>query len=171
MLSDDRIAALERRLRVLEDEADIRSVLVAYGFGVDSGDAAGTAALYSTDSRTVIDSSVIIDGARGIHEMVLGTEHQAILPGCAHVMGPFDVEVVGDTARAIGYATTVTRDEGEISVWRQSVNRWHLVRDSDTWIISQRESRNLSDPSAADLLRLGLPPVALRPPENDIEER
>jgi hypothetical protein len=157
MTGEDRMTILERRIRVLEDEADIRSVLVAYGFGVDSGDAPGTAALYSSDSLTVIDSNIIIDGAEGIHEMVLGPEHQSILPGCAHVMGPFEIRVDGDTAVAVGYATTFTRTDGEIGVWRQSVNRWNLERRLDTWVIARRESRSLADPSASEFLQLGLP--------------
>ena len=157
MTGEDRMATLERRIRVLEDESDIRSVLVAYGFGVDSGDAPGTAALYKNDSLTVIDTNIIIDGAEGIHEMVLGPEHQAILPGCAHVMGPFEIRVNGDTAVAVGYATTFTRTGGEIGVWRQSVNRWNLERRLETWVIARRESRSLADPSASEFLQLGLP--------------
>jgi ketosteroid isomerase-like protein len=151
------MATLERRIRMLEDEAHIRSVLVAYGFGVDSGDASGTAALYTSDSLTVIDTNIIIDGAEGIHEMVLGSEHQSILPGCAHVMGPFEIRVDGDAAVAVGYATTFTRTDGDIGVWRQSVNRWDLVRRLETWVIARRESRSLDDPSASEFLQLGLP--------------
>ena len=53
--ADQRIDDLERRVRELEDEREIHHVLIAYGFAVDSGDAAGTGALYTADSRTVID--------------------------------------------------------------------------------------------------------------------
>ena len=155
--ADQRIVDLERRVRELEDEREIHHVLIAYGFAVDSGDASGTAALYTADSRTVIDHSTEIDGAAGMHEMVLGPQHQAIIPGAAHVMGPVSIAVEGDTAVAVGYATTFTRTDGAVGVWRQSVNRWRLTRQPDGWHISERESRSLTDPTAGELLRQGLP--------------
>jgi len=155
--ADPRILDLERRVRELEDEREIHHVLIAYGFAVDSGDAPGTAALYTADSHTVIDHTTEIDGAAGMHEMVLGPQHQAIIPGAAHVMGPFSIAVEGDTAVAVGYATTFTRTDGAIGVWRQSVNRWRLARQPDGWHIAERESRSLTDPTAAELLRRGLP--------------
>jgi ketosteroid isomerase-like protein len=155
--ADQRIADLERRVRELEDEREIHHVLIAYGFAVDSGDASGTAALYTTDSRTVIDHTIEIRGAAGMHEMVLGPQHQAIIPGAAHVMGPLSIAVEDDTALAVGYATTFTRTDGAVGVWRQSVNRWHLTRQPDGWHIAERESRSLSDPTAGELIRQGLP--------------
>jgi len=155
--ADQRIADLERRVRELEDEREVHHVLIAYGFAVDSGDAPGTAALYSADSRTVIDHTIEIQGAAGMHEMVLGPQHQAIIPGAAHVMGPVSIAVEDDTAVAVGYATTFTRTDGAVGVWRQSVNRWRLTRQPDSWHIAERESRSLTDPTAGELLRQGLP--------------
>jgi ketosteroid isomerase-like protein len=155
--ADQRIADLERRVRELEDEREVHHVLIAYGFAVDSGDASGTAALYSVDARTVIDHTIEIHGAAGMHEMVLGPHHQAIIPGAAHVMGPVSIAVEGATAVAVGYATTFTRTDDAVGVWRQSVNRWRLTRQADGWHISERDSRSLTDPTAGELLRQGLP--------------
>lgn len=155
--TDRRIAELELRVRELEDERAVRHVLVAYGFAVDSGDPEATARLYADDARTVIDHTVEIHGSAGMHEMVLGPEHQAIIPGAAHVMGPLEVSVHGDLAVAVGYATTFTRTDGTVGVWRQSVNFWRLRRELDGWRIAERESRSLTDPTAAELLRRGLP--------------
>jgi ketosteroid isomerase-like protein len=157
--AERRLAELERRIRQLEDERDIHHLLVAYGFAVDSGDPDATAALYADDARTVIDHAIEIHGSAGMHAMVLGPEHQAIIPGAAHVMGPMAISVDGDTAVAVGYATTFTRVDGAVGVWRQSVNRWRLERRLDGWRIIERESRSLDDPTAAELLRQGLPPT------------
>ena len=177
---DRRLEALERRVRVLEDELAIRELLVSYGFAADSGDGPGTAALYTTDSSTVIDHTLVFDGAAGILDLIADPGHQAIIPGSAHVMGPFSISVDGDTAVAVGYATTFTRTEGEVRVWRQSVNRWDCVRERDgatsAWRIARRDSRALIDPSASEHFRVGLdrpehgrpwpPPVAPTPSED-----
>jgi SnoaL-like domain len=52
-----------------------------------------------------IDDAVRLEGREEIRTIVTSDAHQAILPGCAHVMGPFTVEVSGDGATATGYAT------------------------------------------------------------------
>jgi ketosteroid isomerase-like protein len=170
-----RLATLEARVAELEAVRAIEHTLVAYGFGVDSLDAAGTAALYTDDTRLVVDGRTIAEGPQSVHDMVLGPEHGAIAPGSAHVMGPFDVRVDGDDAVAVGYATTYARTgpggtDGEVRVWRQAVNRWELRREPGdaldpeatggtrgTWRIRRRESISLDDPAAAGLLRQGLP--------------
>ncbi len=162
-----RLATLEARVAELEAVRAVEHTLVAYGFGVDSLDAAGTAALYTDDTRLVVDGHTIAEGPQSVHDMVLGPEHGAIAPGSAHVMGPFDVQVDGDDAVAVGYATTYARreEDGPVRVWRQAVNRWELRRDpgaegggeGGTWRIRRRESISLGDPAAAGLLRQGLP--------------
>lgn len=155
-----RLAMLEARVAHLEAVRAIEHTLVAYGFGVDSLDAAGTAALYTDDTLLVVDGQAIAEGSQSVHDMVLGPEHGAIAPGSAHVMGPFDVTVDGDDAVAVGYATTYARTAGEVRVWRQAVNRWELRREGGSggaWRIRRRESVSLGDPAAAGLLRQGLP--------------
>jgi ketosteroid isomerase-like protein len=169
-----RLEALEARVAELEAVRAIEHTLVAYGFGVDSLDAPGTADLYTDDTHLVVDGRVIAEGPQSVHDMVLGPEHGAIAPGSAHVMGPFDVRVDGDDAVAVGYATTYARraEDGSVRVWRQAVNRWELRRDAGdapdletgategtrgTWRIRRRESISLGDPAAAELLRQGLP--------------
>lgn len=154
---EDRLERLEQRVRLLEDERAIREVLVAYGFAADSGDGPGTAALYTDGSYTVIDDSLVFDGAAGILELIADPGHQAIIPGSAHVMGPFTIRVDGDVAVAVGYATTFTRADGEIRVWRQSVNRWDCERDAELgWRIARRDSRTLVEPRASDHFRVAL---------------
>src|SRR5882762_7834935 len=90
------IAALSRRLHAVEDELAIVRLLTSYGFAVDSNDADGCADLYSADAVISIDDTVRLSGPEQIRTLVTSDAHQAILPGCAHVMGPFTVDVSSD---------------------------------------------------------------------------
>lgn len=55
MTSD--LAALEARLRRLEDERDVARLIASYGPYVDAADAEGTAALWATDGPETHDGS------------------------------------------------------------------------------------------------------------------
>jgi hypothetical protein len=52
-MTEDRIAALERRLQRLEDERDITRLIASYGPLVDAGDAGGAAAPLTDDGTAV----------------------------------------------------------------------------------------------------------------------
>ena len=99
----------------------------------------------------------MIEGRNGVRDMVRGPEHQAILPGCAHIMGPFVITVDGDEATATGYATTYVRDGDGPKLWRQSAGSWSLARGSQGWEIRRRRSESLGSPASQDVLRSGLP--------------
>lgn len=154
---EQRLAVLEARVAELEAVRAIEHVLVAYGFAVDAVDADGTASLYADDTVLVVDGREIARGTDAVRAMVLGPEHGAIAPGSAHVMGPFDVRVDGESAVAVGYATTFVRSSGSLQVWRQAVNRWELSCVDGRWRIRRRESVSLDDAGAAHLLRQGVP--------------
>jgi ketosteroid isomerase-like protein len=147
---------LAGRVAVLEDERAIVAVLTSYGFAVDSDDADGAAALYAESTRIYIDAAVVIEGRAGVSAMVRGPEHQAILPGCAHIMGPFVVTVEGDRARATGYATTYDRGPDGPRLWRQSAGAWDLERLAGRWQIVHRRSESLGSAASQDVLRSGL---------------
>ncbi len=138
-----RIDLLERRLAMLEDEAAIRHLFVRYGLAVDTGDVEATIALYTQDCHVDIDGVNIMNGRQEARGMVESPIHQALLPFCAHVMGPFDISVDGDRATAIGYATVFTKGDERRQVWRQSFGRWDLVRDDGRWLIARRIARSL----------------------------
>jgi uncharacterized protein (TIGR02246 family) len=146
------LAALAARVQVLEDVVAVHRVLVSYGLAVDAGDATATAALYADDCDVDIDGIARFRGRQDIHDMVLGDAHQAILGECAHVMGPYAVEVDGDHAVAIGYATVFVRDDGQIKPWRQAYGRFELERRDGGWQITERVSRAVGSPQRADVL-------------------
>jgi uncharacterized protein (TIGR02246 family) len=158
-VNDDDRALLEllaRRVQVLEDERAIHNTLTRYGFGVDSDDPEGTANLYAEDCVIDIDNVSFMHGRDEVNAMVKGELHQAILPNCAHLMGPFAIEVEDDRAVATGYATVYVRSDGETRVWRQAFGRWQLERRDDRWQIVRRTSRAVGTVDAQRLINEGL---------------
>jgi ketosteroid isomerase-like protein len=151
-----RLADLTRRVQALEDERAIHQHLTRYGFAVDRGDADATAALFTEDSVSDVDRGwLFMQGRQAVREMVLGPRHQAMLPNCAHMQGPFVVEVAGDRAVASGYSRVYLRRDGDIAIYRVSFNRWELERHGTGWQIVRRETRLLGRPDAGELLSKG----------------
>ena len=150
------LAGLAQRVRVLEDERAIHRTLVRYGFAVDSNDADALVTLYTDDSVIEIDGTPLFHGSDGARALVNSPAHQAILPNCAHMIGPLSIEVDGDHAVAVGYACVVVRDGDTLQIWREGCNRWELERRADEWQIARRQSFAVGTPGAQDILRSGL---------------
>jgi uncharacterized protein (TIGR02246 family) len=153
--ADERIAALEARLRAVEDHLAIIHVVASYGPLVDSGDADGAAALWTEDGVYDVDTGTYA-GHDGIAAMVESRQHQGLLSrGCAHVSSTPQVRLREDTAVAITHSQLLMRDEqGGFRVLRATAHRWELVRTSGGWRVEQRTSRLLDGSAAArELLR------------------
>jgi uncharacterized protein (TIGR02246 family) len=150
------VEQLAARLQAVEDELAITRLLTSYGFAVDGDDADACAALYSPDALVTIDDAVRLEGREEIRTIVTSDAHQAILPGCAHVMGPFTVEVSGDGATATGYATVYVAGETGRIVWRQSLSRWTLQRRPEGWRVQRRESWGIGREQAQEIGREGV---------------
>lgn len=157
------LAALEARLRRLEDERDIAQLIASYGPLVDAADADGTAALWATDGRYEVEGWAMA-GRADVHAMVSSTSHRALVAtGCSHFLGPAVVTVDGDTAVAVCESLVLVRretpDDGssEYGVWRATANHFELARIDGRWQISRRSSRLLNgDPAAHRLLTAGV---------------
>ncbi|CRZ14067.1 nuclear transport factor 2 family protein [Mycolicibacterium neworleansense] len=156
------LAALEARLRRLEDERDIARLIASYGPRVDTADADGTAALWATDGRYEVEGWTMASRA-DVHAMVSSTSHRALVDsGCSHFLGPAVVTVDGDTAVAVCESLVLVRRDtadgsGEYVVWRATANHFELVRAQGHWQISRRSSRLLNgDPAAHRLLLAGV---------------
>ncbi|HQV57724.1 MAG TPA: nuclear transport factor 2 family protein [Ilumatobacteraceae bacterium] len=152
-----RLARLEARVQRLEDERAIIDLLTSYGFAVDGDDPDLTADLFADDATVDIDCQIFMRGRAEIRGIVLSDAHQAILPHCAHVMGPFVVDVDGDHAVATGYATVYVLTDGTRQVWRQAAGRWTLQRIAGRWRVVLRESRALGSGAAQAMLRGAVP--------------
>jgi hypothetical protein len=154
---DARVAALEARLRQLEDELAVHRLMTTYGPAVDSGSADEAGALWTADGTYETDGgSGIMEGPAGVAAMVRGRGHQSLLPNCAHQVGPGVVQLDGDTAVATTYSRVYLREGDAYRVWRVAVNRWHLVRTVDGWRIRRRVNRSLGHPESTAILRQAL---------------
>jgi ketosteroid isomerase-like protein len=147
---------LAHRVQVLEDERAIHRTLVRYGFAVDSNDADALVTLSTADTVIEIDGTPLFRGSEGARALVNSPAHQAILPNCAHVIGPLSIEVSGDHAVAVGYACVVVRDGDALQIWREGCNRWELERRGDDWQIARRQSFAVGTPGAQEILGSGL---------------
>lgn len=155
--SQERLRALEARLQELEDQLAVRDVFTRYGFAVDSADAEATAALFGADSVTTVDGGrFTLRGHDDIRGMVFGDEHQSIVPGSSHAIGPVRVTVDGDEAVAVGYSHVDYSDEHGVRPIRRSANWWRLQRTDTGWTIVERRTQLLGSAAGQGILHEGL---------------
>jgi ketosteroid isomerase-like protein len=155
---ESRLAALEDRLRALEDEREITRLILSYGPLVDSGCAEAVAALWDEDGVYDVDE-LMMDGRPAIDAMVRSANHRRwIAGGCAHVVGPPHVTVSGDAATAVGYTLMIVHGEGGFALRRATANHWTLRRTPDGWSVTNRTNRVLDGrPESPDLLASHFP--------------
>lgn len=152
MSTDDRLAALESRLRDLEDEREISQLVASYGPLVDAGDADSVAGLWTEDGVYDVDEFLMGDPA-AIRAMVLSDDHQTLIArGCSHFLGPARVSIDGDTAVAVCHSILVVHHEGRFFPVRSGANHFTLVRTEGGWRISNRTSRLLNGNEEAPAL-------------------
>ena len=140
---EERLALLEQRLRVLEDEREIGRLITAYGPLVDAGAAEEVAGLWTADGVYDIDE-VYLEGHEQLAAMVRSRAHQGwIAGGCAHVVGPATITVDGDTAIAVCHSLMVVRQDERFVVRRATANHWAFGRTADGWQVTRRTNRVL----------------------------
>ncbi|WP_244928823.1 nuclear transport factor 2 family protein [Nocardioides sp. W7] len=151
-----RLAALEGRLRQLEDEREIQHLIAGYGPLVDAGAADEVAALWTEDGVYDVDE-VFLGNQEAIRAMVLSKGHQGwIRGGCAHFVGPARVTVDGDDAVAVGHSLMVVNTEDGFVVRRATANHWQLRRTPEGWRATVRTNRVLDGrPESPALLAAG----------------
>jgi hypothetical protein len=156
---EDRLAALEARVQLLEDQLAVQQLLNRWGPAVDTGESAAAAALWTDDG--VMESEIArLDGPAAVFEMVESDGQQALIAqGCAHVAGFPLIMVDGDRAAATCYSRVyLHRDDGGYEIWRVSANRWEFARTDAGWRATRRTNHVIDGgPEARDLLRRGLP--------------
>lgn len=144
---ENRLEALELRLRAVEDELAVHRVIVRYGLAVDIGDAEGSAAVFAPDG--IYDADVrLMRGRADVSDMVRSDRHQNMVGRCAHQIGPAVVRIDGDHATALGYSRVYLRDGADIGVYRVSYNLWRLERRGGEWQIVHRRTRLLGHAEA-----------------------
>jgi len=155
---EDRLAALEARVQMLEDQLAVQRLLNQWGPAVDTGDSAAAAALWTDDG--VLESEIsYLDGPAAVSEMVESEGQQSLIRrGCAHVQAFPLITVEGDRATATGYSRVyLHREDGSYEVWRVSANRWEFARTPDGWRATRRTNHVIDGGAdARGLLRGGL---------------
>ncbi|GAA3067778.1 nuclear transport factor 2 family protein [Streptosporangium carneum] len=163
---EQRLAGLEERLRLIEDELAITRLVLSYGPLVDSGSADAVAAMWEPDGVYDVDE-LVMNGREEIAAMVRSGAHQSwISGGCAHVVGAPHVTVTGDDAVAVCYSLMIVNgvDGSGFTVRRATANHWRLHRGPGGWTVATRTNRVLDGRSESpELLASGFPHREERP--------
>lgn len=152
-----RLAALENRIQILEDELAIRNMFVYYGMAADTGDAQRLASTFTEDGIYEVGSPEgPMSGRRDVYDMILGTDHQSRLPNLAHFVGPLAIKFNGDKAVAYGYSRTLIKKGDLMEIWRLAYNRIELERKDGRWQMILRTNLMVGTEGAQDIFKEGL---------------
>lgn len=156
---EERVAALEARLRAAEDHLEILNLLNTYGPLVDSGSAQEAADLWVAGGGYNF-SGGISGGARleapaQLVAMYETEGHMGLVKtGVSHFTGTPRITIRGDQAEAVGYSFVVLKEGERWYVWRAAVNHWTLTRTPRGWRIEERFNRTLDgSPESHDTMR------------------
>jgi hypothetical protein len=156
MTVEERLALLEERVQLLEDELAITRLVASYGPLVDAGEADAVAQLWAEDGTYDVEGWQMTSRA-DVRAMVESDGHQHLIDGgCAHFLGPAHVTVDGYEAVAVCESLLVRHRDGAFSVRRAGANHFRLRLESDGWRITERRTRALDGSAEArDLLAQG----------------
>ncbi|MFC5750802.1 nuclear transport factor 2 family protein [Actinomadura rugatobispora] len=152
MTDDDRIGALERRLREVEDRLAIYQLLMTYGPAADSGSDDVVRALHTEDAE--YDSGLeTFHGAAGIAEMIASLPlHRKIMAGGSGHMATLPaVRIDGDRAVALchGMLQRFDRKADAFRVWRTTAVRLEFRRTAAGWRIHRRRNHLMDGSDSA----------------------
>jgi hypothetical protein len=141
---------LHERIRRLEDESEIRRLLMSYGPAADAGLASFAASRWLEDGIYDWDADGEPHaGSAAVDEMLQGEGHQGLIAhGVAHFAGPLLLDVEGDRAIALNYSLIMRKDDERFYLWRVSAVRWDVERAGRSWRVRRRTNR-LLDASGA----------------------
>ena len=154
---EQRVEALEARLRLTEDQWSLSQLVATYGPSVDSGAAEAAAALWVDDGVFDVVPYFEVAGHGGIAALFNHEGHQSLIRnGCGHVLTAPKIVVDGDQARGWNYAFNIRWDGDADRFWiaRLSANEWEFRREPDGWRVVRRTNINLDgDERPRTLLR------------------
>ena len=143
---EQRIEALEARLRLTEDQWSLSQLVATYGPSVDSGAAQAAAALWVDNGVFDVVPYFEVAGHEGIAALFNHEGHQSLIRnGCGHVLTAPKIVVDGDQARGWNYAFNIRWDGDADRFWiaRLSANEWEFRREPDGWRVVRRTNINL----------------------------
>ena len=142
-----RLAQLESRLSLVEDQLALYQSVSAYGPAVDSLQSQMAAALWTEDGVYDIgDPAFDAQGREAIAELFEADYHrQLVAQGCAHTMTLPHIVIRGDTALGLGYHRLFTQTDGQYQLLRLSVSRWEWRKTPEGWRTTKRSHRLLGE--------------------------
>jgi hypothetical protein len=151
--TEERLAALEARVRLLEDKEAIRRLICSWGPACDVGLPEEAASLW-TDDGVLLSDMARLEGPADVFAMILSDDQQNLIrQGCAHVHGLPLITVNGDEATAVNYSRVYRYTDPGYEVWRVSANEWKFRRTPDGWRATRREAMVIDGgPAAKDVL-------------------
>lgn len=146
---------LEARLRVLEDERELRDLLSRYSFTADLGRTAEYADLYTDDGAINLRDMGLkrFEGKQMIHdEFINGPNASSRFGKAFHHAAPTVFHIEGDDAEGEGYSIMmVLQDDGSITIAHANYSHWTFRRVDGQWRIVERNIRLIGSPEAAEI--------------------
>jgi uncharacterized protein (TIGR02246 family) len=140
-MRDDRMDALEARLRRVEDREAIQLLFMRYRQCLDEKDFSGYAGLFAEDGEFVAAGGTA-KGRQGIQELVDGMRGSLLTSTVGddlHVVVNPEIEVDGDRATARStWIYLVRGDEGEPTLCKVGHYEDDLVREDGEWRFARR---------------------------------
>ena len=167
MDTEQRLAELERRINLVEDQIAIYQLLATYGPAADSGSDDVVRELFDVDGS--YDSGLdVYEGADRVADMIatLPLHRQVMAEGSSHVVTMPVVRIEGDHAYAVchGQLQRYGREADEFRIWRSSGVLLEFVRTPKGWRLAKRINRLLDGSEASHAhLREGLQAVGAVP--------
>lgn len=152
MTTEDRLAALEKRLQAAEDHLAILNLLNSYGPLVDSATAKEAGELWVAGGGYNFGlnegGTKRLEAPDEVAGMYSWPGHLDLVnTGCAHLTATPKITVDGDQAQAVGYSFVVLREGERWYLWRAAINHWTLRRTDQAghggWRIVERFNRTL----------------------------
>jgi len=171
-VTERRLAELEARVAMLEDERQLRDLLAAYSFTADLYRGPDWVELWTDDGVYDLGDQNRPDAYTGRFTgpdelLALITGDGMPPPGRSqhHVHGPVTFRIDGDHATAEGYSVTFVQgdpaagdggaaDAGDqkADVWTIGFSRWTFHRVDGRWKIGRRDRRELGAADQADVI-------------------
>jgi hypothetical protein len=162
---EQRLASLETKLVLLEDEKAIRELLSRYGYYADACLDDDYFDLFTEDCIMDVSSGAAEDpyavvrweGLDAMKEFmsVRTAGHGGGFYGRSlHVQGNnLTVRIDGNHAVASGYSFILQQKDTGIALISASVNEWDLRKREGRWLIHMRKRRMVGAPDTAEVLR------------------
>jgi len=158
-------AALEARLKILEDKQEIAQLLAMHPLAIDSGDGDFWMSNWTKDS--VMDRTLDPEAHSGHYEGVYGWDTMlkeikgpelaaSRKAGLMHLNTPPSIKLDGDKATATNYTELIMAEGKGLRIQVVLANRWELVRQNGRWMIGKRTMREMSHEESFSLMQGGL---------------